>query len=31
VENIAAEDLVIYKFFGPDINPDVPMIPPYKP
>ena len=31
VENTGAADLVIIKFFGPDINPAVPMIPPYKP
>jgi hypothetical protein len=29
VENTGAKDLVIFKFFGPDINPDVPMIPQY--
>jgi hypothetical protein len=29
VENRRDEDLVVFKFFGPDINPDVPMIPPY--
>jgi hypothetical protein len=26
VENSGSTDLVIYKFFGPDINPDVPML-----
>jgi hypothetical protein len=26
VENTGSEDLVIFKFFGPDINPDVPML-----
>jgi hypothetical protein len=31
VENTGREDLVIIKFFGPDINLDVPMIPRYKP
>ncbi len=31
VENTGHEDLVIFKFFGPDINPDVPMIPAYPP
>ncbi len=31
VENTGPEDLVVFKFFGPDINPDVPMIPRYKP
>jgi hypothetical protein len=31
VENTGTEDLVIFKFFGPDINPDVPMLPPYPP
>ena len=31
VENTGCEDLVIIKFFGPDINLDVPMIPRYKP
>jgi hypothetical protein len=29
VENTGREDLVIIKFFGPDINTDVPMIPRY--
>lgn len=29
VENTGREDLVIIKFFGPDINRDVPMIPRY--
>jgi hypothetical protein len=29
VENTGREDLVIIKFFGPDINMDVPMIPRY--
>jgi hypothetical protein len=31
VENTGAEELIIFKFFGPDINLDVPMIPEYKP
>jgi hypothetical protein len=31
VENTGSEDLVIFKFFGPDINPDAPMIPPWPP
>jgi len=26
IENTGKEDLVIYKFFGPDVNPDVPML-----
>jgi hypothetical protein len=30
VENTGTEDLMIFKFFGPDINLDVPMIPQYK-
>jgi len=30
VENSGAEDLVIFKFFGPDINTDVPMLKEYK-
>ncbi len=30
VENTASEDLEILKFFGPDINRDVPMIPQYR-
>ena len=30
IENTGAEDLVIIKFFGPDVNLDVPMIPQYK-
>ncbi len=29
VENTGSEDLMIFKFFGPDINLDVPMIPQY--
>ena len=29
VENTGREDLLIIKFFGPDINRDVPMIPRY--
>jgi hypothetical protein len=29
VENTGVEDLMIFKFFGPDINLDVPMIPRY--
>ncbi len=31
VENTGSEALIIIKFFGPDINLDVPMIPQYKP
>jgi hypothetical protein len=31
VENTGKEDLLIIKFFGPDINLDVPYIKPYKP
>ncbi len=31
VENTSSDDLEILKFFGPDINLDVPMIAPYKP
>ena len=30
VENTGSEDLMIFKFFGPDINLEVPMISPYK-
>ena len=30
VENTGSQDLVLFKFFGPDINPDVPKIPVYK-
>ncbi|MGD2143390.1 MAG: hypothetical protein PVF54_02815 [Anaerolineae bacterium] len=30
VENTGTEDLEIFKFFGPDINLDVPMIPQYR-
>ena len=30
VENTGTADLMIFKFFGPDINLDVPMIPQYK-
>ncbi len=26
IRNDSTEDLVIYKFFGPDVNPDVPML-----
>ncbi len=29
VENTGSEDLMVFKFFGPDINLDVPMIPRY--
>jgi hypothetical protein len=29
VDNTGSEDLIIFKFFGPDINLDVPMIPKY--
>jgi hypothetical protein len=31
VENTGGEDLVIFKFFGPDINLDIPYIPAYPP
>ena len=31
VENTGSDDLVIFKFFGPDINPDAPTIPPWPP
>ncbi len=31
IENTGSTDLVIFKFFGPDVNPDVPTIPKYKP
>jgi hypothetical protein len=31
VENTGTADLIIFKFYGPDINPDVPYIPPYPP
>jgi hypothetical protein len=31
VENTGTEDLEIFKFFGPDIYPDVPRIPKYPP
>jgi hypothetical protein len=30
VENTGTEDLMMFKFFGPDINLDVPMIPQYR-
>ncbi|MBC8401133.1 MAG: hypothetical protein H8E14_06555 [Candidatus Marinimicrobia bacterium] len=30
IENTGNSDLIIYKFFGPDINQDVPIIPEYK-
>lgn len=30
VENTGSEDLVLFKFFGPDINLDVPKIPVYR-
>jgi len=29
VRNTGPEELVLFKFFGPDINPDVPMLPKY--
>jgi hypothetical protein len=31
VENTGSESLMIFKFFGPDINLDIPMIPEYRP
>ncbi|MGD2039225.1 MAG: hypothetical protein PVH11_00265 [Anaerolineae bacterium] len=31
VENRGEQELVIFKFFGPDINPDAPLIPKYEP
>lgn len=31
VENTGDADLIIFKFFGPDINPDVPRLPAYPP
>jgi hypothetical protein len=31
VENTGREDLMVIKFFGPDVNQDVPMIPRYSP
>ena len=31
IENTGDSDLLIYQFFGPDINPDVPMLPKYPP
>jgi len=31
VENTGADDLIIFKFFGPDINLDVPMLKKYPP
>jgi hypothetical protein len=31
VENTGTEDLIIFKFFGPNINPDAPQISPYPP
>lgn len=30
IVNTGDRDLIIYKFFGPDINPDVPMLKPYS-
>ena len=30
VENTGSQDLMVFKFFGPDINLDIPMIPQYK-
>jgi hypothetical protein len=29
--NTGSEDLVVLKFFGPDINPDAPVIGPRQP
>jgi len=29
VENTGSEDLIIFKFFGPDVNLDIPYIQPY--
>jgi hypothetical protein len=31
IENTGPQDLVVFKFFGSDINPDVPLIPQYRP
>lgn len=31
VENLGPEPLVIFKVYGPDINPDAPALPPYPP
>ncbi len=31
IENTGTEDLLVFKFFGPDINPDAPMIARYPP
>lgn len=31
VENTGTEDLIIFKFFGPNINPNAPQISPYPP
>jgi hypothetical protein len=31
IKNTGSEELVIFKFFGPDINPDVPRITPWRP
>jgi len=31
IENTSTRDLVLFKFFGPDINMEVPFIPAYKP
>ena len=30
VENTGSEELVIFKFFGPDVNADLPMLQPYR-
>jgi len=30
IENNSNKDLILFKFFGPDINTDVPMLKPYK-
>ena len=29
IENSGSEDLVVFKFFGPDVNPNVPMLNPF--
>jgi hypothetical protein len=31
MENTGTEDLIVFKFFGPDINTDIPYIPAYPP
>jgi hypothetical protein len=30
IENTGADDLVVFAFFGPDVNPDAPTLTPWR-